>query len=175
MRGGTGVLDANLYRFKVRTPVTKRGHLNLAAHQAAVEIALLYALKKPLTSICDVVEHDKSVFKMLWKCKIQPGANGWDGAVVYPNKETETALAFIFEQIGSQPDVVAEGTAEAGVAVDESESVDADVEAPFELEEATSSLPFFGYSDVRDRGFLSLPLDESTKFAVSIFYFLRLH
>lgn len=122
-----------------------------------MEIALLYALKKPLASICDVVEHDKSVFKMLWKCKIQPGANGWDGVVVYPNKETEAALVYIFEQIGGQPEVEVDASDESAA------------EASFEVEEPSPSLPFFGYLDVRDRGFLSLPLDETTKFAVRYF------
>lgn len=127
-----------------------------------MEIALLHALKKPLASICDVVEHDKSVFKMLWKCKIQPGASSWDGVLVYPNKETEAALVYIFEQIGGQPEVeVSEGAAEA--------EVDDSAEASLEVEDASPSVPFFGYLDVRDRGFLSLPLDETTKFAVRLF------
>lgn len=137
----------------------------MAAHQAAVEVALLATLNKPLTAICDVVEHDKSVFKMLWKCKIQPGAdgNGWTGAVVYPNKETEAALVYIFEQIGGQG-TASESTTTTTEAEAEAE-VDQSVEA-LEFEPAT--LPFFGYTDVRDRGFLSLPLDETIKFAVRL-------
>lgn len=153
-------------RFGLKEKLAKRGHLNLAAHQAAVELCLLHALKKPLASICDVVEHDKSVFKMIWKCKIQPGADGqWDNVLVYPNKETEAALVYIFEQIGGQPE--AESIAEtAGEAEDVDQlAEEADDVFPEDLA-GSPGLPFFGYSDVRDRGFLSLALDDSTKFAV---------
>lgn len=158
----------------LKQKLTKREHLYLAAHQTAVELCLLHALKKPLSSIYDVVEHDKSVFKMIWKCKIQPGPNcQWDGVVVYPNKQTESALVYIFEQIGGQPGAaVAEATGETEGALEQAEA-----EAPAEeLDDAapedmsgTPGLPFFGYQDVRDKGFLSLALnDPATKFAVRL-------
>ncbi|KAB8075323.1 ribosomal subunit 39S-domain-containing protein, partial [Aspergillus leporis] len=156
--------EADAYNsFMLKKKVTKKGHLSLAAHQAAVEVCLMHTLNKPLSKVCDVVEHDKSVFKMIWKSKIQPSANGqWSGAVAYPNKEAEKALIYIFEQVGSQPqpavpEEAAEETAEASEASEFEES------AP---EWNASTAPFFGYADVRDKGFLSLPLsDPATKFA----------
>lgn len=134
-----------------------------------MELCLLHALKKPLASICDVVEHDKSVFKMIWKCKIQPGADGlWDNVLVYPNKETEAALVYIFEQIGGQPEAfVAETAGEAENADELADAIAEEADDAFPEDLAgPPGLPFFGYSDVRDRGFLSLALDDSTKFAV---------
>ncbi|ODM17172.1 hypothetical protein SI65_07571 [Aspergillus cristatus] len=153
--------------FMLKQKLTKREHLYLAAHQTAVELCLLHALKKPLSSIYAVAEHDKSVFKMIWKCKIQPGANGeWDGVLAYPNKQTEAALVYIFEQIGGQPE------AAIAEAAGETEQAEAEAEAPAEeLDEdtyvsETLGLPFFGYQDVRDKGFLSLALnDPAAKFA----------
>ncbi|KAE8308390.1 ribosomal subunit 39S-domain-containing protein [Aspergillus transmontanensis] len=153
--------EADVYEsFMLKKKVTKKGQLSLAAHQAAVEVSLMHSLNKPLSKVCDVVEHDKSVFKMLWKCKIQPGE--WSQAVVYPSKEAEKALVYIFEQIGGQPEpAVAEETAEeVEEAVDESkwEDLVTEVNGP--------NVPFFGYADVRDKGFLSLSLnDPATKFA----------
>ncbi|EIT79620.1 hypothetical protein AO1008_04648 [Aspergillus oryzae 100-8] len=153
--------DADAYEsFMLKKKVTKKGQLSLAAHQAAVEVSLMHSLNKPLSKVCDVVEHDKSVFKMLWKCKIQPGE--WKQAVVYPSKEAEKALVYIFEQIGGQPEsAVAEETAEeVEEAVDESKWEDLVAEVN------DSNVPFFGYADVRDKGFLSLSLsDPATKFA----------
>jgi hypothetical protein len=168
-RSMKGSFTDRLGRFMLKKKVTKKGHLSLAAHQAAVEVCLMHTLNKPLSKVCDVVEHDKSVFKMIWKSKIQPSANGqWSGAVAYPNKEAEKALIYIFEQVGSQPqpavpEEAAEETAEASEASEFEES------AP---EWNASTAPFFGYADVRDKGFLSLPLsDPATKFAVSAFLF----
>lgn len=138
--------------------------MSLAAHQAAVELCLMQSLGKPLTSVCDVVEHEKPVFKLLWKCKVQPTENGqWGDALVYPNKEAQNALVYIFEQIGGQP--------QAAALVDATEAAEEDAEA-VEYEETAevdgTRLPFFGYQDVRDTGFLSLPLnDPALKFAVS--------
>lgn len=151
----------------LKKKVTKKGHLSLAAHQAAVEVCLMHTLNKPLSKVCDVAEHDKSVFKMLWKCKIQPGE--WNQAVVYPSKEAEKALVYIFEQIGGQPEsAVAEETAEeAEQTVDESKWED------LVQEVNGANVPFFGYADVRDKGFLSLQLDDpATKFAVSASVYL---
>ncbi|KAA8642132.1 hypothetical protein EYZ11_008962 [Aspergillus tanneri] len=156
--------EADTYNaFMVKKKLTKNGHLFLAAHQTAVELSLMHALKMPLTSICNVVEHDKAVFKLILKCKIQPVAanNSWDGALVYPNKETQDALVYVFKEIGSQ-----------SVAKDLEDSQNDDQgmqtsEFEFSSQEATSqSVPFFGYTDVRDKGFLALPLnDPATKFA----------
>lgn len=167
------IIDRYLSRFMLKKKLSTQGHVHLAAHQTAVELCLLHALNKPLTSICDVVEHDESVFKMIWECKIQPGANGqWDGVLEYPNKEAETALVYIFEQIGGQPEPVAaeatgETSAEAEYAAEDA------VEASPELQEAIQeSVPqpqgsFFGYTDAGDKGFLSLSLnDPAVKFAV---------
>lgn len=151
----------------LKQKLTKREHIYLAAHQTAIELCLLHALKKPLASIYNVVKHDKSVFKMIWKCKIQPGANGqWEG-VVYPNKQTETALVYIFEQIGGQPEgAVAEVAGETEQAEAEAEASAEELDEGAYVSE-TSGVPFFGYQDVRDKGFLSLTFnDPAVKFAV---------
>ena len=162
----------------LKKKLSTQGHVHLAAHQTAVELCLLHALNKPLTSICDVVEHDESVFKMVWECKIQPGANGqWDGVLEYPNKEAETALVYIFEQIGGQPEPVAaeatgEAPTEAGNAAEDASEASPEFEEP--VQESVS--PFFGYADAGDKGFLSLSLnDPAAKFAVCLLPFYYSH
>ncbi|KAF9886019.1 hypothetical protein FE257_012075 [Aspergillus nanangensis] len=157
--------ETNRYEsFTIKKKLTKKGHLALAAHQAAVELCLMESLNKPLTSICEVVEHDKAVFKLLWGCKIQPNAK-WGEALVYPDQETKDALVYIFEQIGSASETaVADEPAEA---VEESaEASELNEDAVVELESNSPAPHFFGYADVRDKGYLSLPLNDlDTKFA----------
>lgn len=153
-------------RFGLKKKLRKQGPLFLAAHQAAVEICLMHALNKPLTSVCNVTEHDKAVFKMIWKTKIVPNeAGSWGSALEYHNKQAKEALVYIFEQIGgSQPEAV-----EQQQAAEETAEVEEFEEAAWEgEEEETSKVPFFGYQDARDKGFLTLSLeDQETKFAVS--------
>ncbi|OJJ42971.1 hypothetical protein ASPZODRAFT_75413 [Penicilliopsis zonata CBS 506.65] len=154
--------------FVAKKRLVKEGLVALAAHQAAVELALLRSLGKPLTAVCDVLEHDESIFKLIWECKIQPGAEGaWEGALVFPNEETEKALSFVFEQIGGVAEEdIPEATAAEAAEVDEAEMEFDDVEE--ESASATSSkpIPFFGYDNVQDEGFLALSLDDlATKFA----------
>jgi hypothetical protein len=143
---------------------------------------LLHTLKKPLTNICDVIEHEQPVFKLIRNCKIQPKSSGqWDSAVVYPDKETEEALVYIFEQIGGAQEAAAEVATE--VAPETAEDAElAEIEAA-EAEDAeyeeevptTPSPPFFGYRDVKDKGYLDLSLnDPITKFAVNLFALPRL-
>ncbi|KAL3445718.1 ribosomal subunit 39S-domain-containing protein [Aspergillus insuetus] len=159
--------------FSLNRRLTKPVHLSLAAHQTAVELSLLHTLKKPLTNICDVIEHEQPVFKLIRNCKIQPKSSGqWDSAVVYPDKETEEALVYIFEQIGGAQEAAAEVATE--VAPETAEDAElAEIEAA-EAEDAeyeeevptTPSPPFFGYRDVKDKGYLDLSLnDPITKFA----------
>lgn len=144
--------------------VTKPGHLALAAHQAAVELCLMHSLDKPLARVCDVVEHEKAVFKLIWNCKIQPNSQ-WNLALEYPDKETEEALVYIFQQIGAQNgSIQPEEAAEENVENAETEEIE-------EIEAAGPSkkVPFFGYQNVKDKGYLSLSLaDPVTKFAVSL-------
>lgn len=124
----------------------------------------MHTLKKPLTDVCEVLEHDQAVFKMIWKCKIQSGNGTLDGALVFPNKETENNLIYIFRQIGTEVELeaAAEEPTEEAEAVEEE-----DFEEPFYDAEKTPDLPFFGYRDSRDTGFLSLTLEDPvTKFAV---------
>ncbi|EAW19434.1 mitochondrial 54S ribosomal mL50 protein [Aspergillus fischeri NRRL 181] len=150
--------------FMLKKKLTKEGHLHLAAHQAAVEICLMHALKKPLTKICDVVEHEKPVFKLIWKCKIDPNAESqWGQSLVYPDDESKDVLVYIFEQIGGGADTTA-------TPAEEEVQEDAETE---ELGESVGDSisqaptpPFFGYRSVQDKGFLSLSLnDPETKFA----------
>ncbi|KAF7168519.1 hypothetical protein CNMCM5623_001539 [Aspergillus felis] len=150
--------------FMLKKKLTKEGHLNLAAHQAAVELCLMHALKKPLTKICDVVEHEKPVFKMIWKCKIEPNAESqWGQSLVYPDDEAKDVLVYIFEQIGEGADTTA-APAEEEVQEDvETEEYEETVEDSISQAAAP---PFFGYRSVQDKGFLSLSLnDPETKFA----------
>ncbi|KAF4174974.1 hypothetical protein CNMCM8694_005397 [Aspergillus lentulus] len=150
--------------FMLKKKLTKEGHLHLAAHQAAVEICLMHALKKPLTKICDVVEHEKPVFKLIWKCKIEPNAESqWGQSLVYPDDESKDVLVYIFEQIGGGADTTAAPT-------EEEVQEDAETEEHEEpVEDSISQAPtppFFGYRSVQDKGFLSLSLnDPETKFA----------
>ncbi|KAF7180488.1 hypothetical protein CNMCM7691_009779 [Aspergillus felis] len=150
--------------FMLKKKLTKEGHLNLAAHQAAVELCLMHALKKPLTKICDVVEHEKPVFKMIWKCKIEPNAESqWGQSLVHPDDEAKDVLVYIFEQIGEGADTTA-APAEEEVQEDvETEEYEETVEDSISQAAAP---PFFGYRSVQDKGFLSLSLnDPETKFA----------
>ncbi|KAH2194374.1 hypothetical protein EMGR_005980 [Emarellia grisea] len=149
--------------FMLKKKLTKEGHLHLAAHQAAVEICLMHALKKPLTKICDVVEHEKPVFKLIWKCKIVPNAESqWGQSLVYPDDESKDVLVYIFEQIGGGADTTA-------TPAEEEVQEDVETEEQGAVEDSISQAPtppFFGYRSVRDKGFLSLSLnDPETKFA----------
>jgi hypothetical protein len=152
--------------FMLKKKLTKEGHLHLAAHQAAVEICLMHALKKPLTKICDVVEHEKPVFKLIWKCKIDPNVESqWGQSLVYPDDEAKDVLIYIFEQIGG-------GANTTAAPAEEEVQKDAETEEHEEpVEDSISQAPtppFFGYRSVQDKGFLSLSLnDPETKFAVS--------
>ena len=168
-----------LFRFMVKKKLRTQGHVHLAAHQTAVELCLLHALKKPLTGICDVVEHDEEVFKMIWETKIQPGANGqWDGVLEYPSKEAESALVYIFEQIGGQSEPVAaeatgEASSEAENTAEDASEASPEFEEPVQETVSQPQGPFFGYADVSDTGFLSLSLnDPATKFAVCFHPFI---
>jgi protein kinase C substrate 80K-H len=145
----------------------KKEHLQLAAHQTAVELCLMHELKKPLTDVCDIVEHDKSVFRMIWKCKIEPAAENsgsLDGRLTFPNKPAKDTLFFVFEQVGREVAPEAEAASEETVVEEE------DLEAIEEMEmEDVANQPFFGIQATRDTGFLSISLDDpATKFAVSI-------
>ncbi|PWY69571.1 hypothetical protein BO70DRAFT_365844 [Aspergillus heteromorphus CBS 117.55] len=156
--------EADTYEsFAVKTKHNQKGPLSLAAHQAAVEICLMHALNKPLVSVCDVTEHEKPIFDMIYECKIQPNGE-WSKALEYPNKRTQDTLAYIFEQIGAQPAApAAEETAEDLV---EASELEENGEIADEPASDSQDAPFFGYQDVQDEGFLSLPLtDAVTKFA----------
>ena len=146
--------------FGLKKKLYKKGPLSLAAHQAAVEVSLMHALNKPLTKVCNVIEHDKSVFKMIWQCKIIPGSTNWGESLEYRNEKAKEALFYIFEQIGNAQPEAAEQPEE-----------NAEVEEVEDFEEPAQEAPkhaFFGYQDARDKGFLTLSLeDPETKFAVS--------
>ncbi|PLB54264.1 hypothetical protein P170DRAFT_431892 [Aspergillus steynii IBT 23096] len=152
--------------FMLKKKLTKKHHLHLAAHQAAVEICLLHSLNKPLTSACKVLDHDKSVYDLIRKCEIEPKEAGeLKEALVYPDQETQNALEYIFEQIGGQTEAAAVGQ--------ESLEADETTTAP-EVDEGVSQgsglrtpdSPFFDFGHLRQKGFLGLPLnDPMTKFA----------
>ncbi|EAW11823.1 mitochondrial 54S ribosomal mL50 protein [Aspergillus clavatus NRRL 1] len=161
--------------FMLKKKLTKKGHIYLAAHQAAVELCLMHALKKPLASICDVAAHEKPVFKLIWKCKIDPNAKTqWEESLVYPDNEAKDALVYIFEQIGGQ----AEAAVAPETSAEEVQEDAVDYEEGVEGVASNNTIPlFFGYRTVPDKGFLSLPLsDADVKFAfLKRFYQLSGH
>lgn len=124
----------------------------------------MHSLDKPLARVCDVVEHEKAVFELMLNCKIQPNGQ-WNSALEYPDKETEEALVYIFQQIGGQN----ESTQPEEAAEEDVENAETE-----EIEEVEAAGPpkkfaFFGYRDVKDKGYLSLSLaDPAIKFAVSL-------
>ena len=69
-----------------------------AAHQAAVEIALLRSLDKRLTKICHVVEHHREILRFLRRTRFEQPR--WDNAVVFPSPQSKKALLYVFDQIG---------------------------------------------------------------------------
>ncbi|KAL4808476.1 ribosomal subunit 39S-domain-containing protein [Aspergillus unguis] len=155
--------------------LTKPGHLALAAHQAAVELCLMHSLnKRRIESICEVVEHEKAVFDLIRNCKVQSREGQWGSALVYPDEETKKALVYIFQQIGTNPKApnAEEAAEEAAEEVEEAEE-----SAEIEDSEPVRKVPFFGYEDVTDKGFLELSLqDPKTKFAfLKRFYQLTGH
>lgn len=152
----------------LKKKLTKKLHLSLAAHQAAVELCLLDSLNKPLTSICEVLEHDKSVYALIRKCEIQPGKTGqWKEALVYPDTETKNALEYIFQQIGGQTEATA--VEQEPSEADEAPEVAENGDVPLETGLRAPNPPFFNFGQVKDKGFLDLPLkDPITKFAVSL-------
>lgn len=146
----------------------------MAAHQAAVELSLMRSLNKPLTSVCDVIEHEKAVFKLILHCKLQPIDGSWDSALVYPDQQTQDALVYIFKQLGVEEGAApTEQTAEE---VEKNEAKEANTVEEFEqVEEETQDepagspkdRPFFGYYGTKDEGFMNLSLtDPAMKFAV---------
>ncbi|RJE27358.1 Ribosomal subunit 39S [Aspergillus sclerotialis] len=72
-----------------------------AAHQAAVEISMMRMLKKPLTNICDVTDHDPAILEMIMACRIQP-SDSWKSTIKFPDQRTKEALIYVFDQLGPQ-------------------------------------------------------------------------
>lgn len=153
----------------------------------------MHDLKKPLTDVCTVIEHEKEIFEQILQCSIAAPAGGsatgsLDGWLSFPNEEGKDILHFVFQQIGSRevPDEAAtteetlpqnaeELEASAETAVDAERPVEESAEefeeeyAEESVEEAEADIQpiFFGYPDVLNTGFLALPLtDPATKFAV---------
>ncbi|KAH8432595.1 mitochondrial 54S ribosomal mL50 protein [Aspergillus melleus] len=149
--------------FMVKKKLTRKLHLNLAAQQAAVEICVLHSLNKPLTNICEVFEHEKSVYELIRKCEIKSTETGQlKEALVYPDQETQNALEYIFQQLGGQTEAAAV------------EQESAEAEEATEVEEGVSqgptsrrrNPPFWNYGHLKNKGYLELSLnDPMTKFA----------
>lgn len=155
--------------------LVKKEHLQLAAHQTAVELCLMHELNKPLARVCDIIEHEKSVFKMIWKCKIQPveDSGSLAGRLVFSSKDHKDTLFYVFEQVGRDPEPEPEATsskeASSEEAAEDAEAIEEEgLEEIEEQPRQSPGLPFFGIQKVRDMGFLSITLnDPATKFAVS--------
>ncbi|KAL4881411.1 ribosomal subunit 39S-domain-containing protein [Aspergillus karnatakaensis] len=156
--------------FSSNRRLTKPGLLYLAAHQATVEICLMYQLEKPLGRVCSVVEHDESVFELIYNCRVQPKSEGkWSSALEYPDEESKESLAYVFKQIANPPVAAPEdaATQQAGEEVEEVEEImEEDVEEEAEPVQKTTNGPFFGHTYSPHKGYLSLSLAHpATKFA----------
>lgn len=69
-----------------------RGHLELAANQAAVEIALLQKARAPVEIVHHITRHGQEVFGMLRDCKFNGGTKSWGETIVFPSEEVEEQL-----------------------------------------------------------------------------------
>ncbi|RAK99718.1 mitochondrial 54S ribosomal mL50 protein [Aspergillus ibericus CBS 121593] len=156
--------EADTYgSFAPKHKLYKKGPLSLAAHQAAVEISLMQALNRPLTHVCKVVEHDKPIFKLIWKTKVLPTSPNWGESLKFHNENAKKVLFYVFEQIGgTQPEAAEQEQAVEDIEVEEFEN--------FEIvEDPSPPAPnprFFGYTEPRFKSATSLPLtDPAIKFA----------
>lgn len=71
----------------------------IAVHQAAVEIALIKLLNRPLLSICEVRKHPGSIQQMINQCGFDVSQKEWSAALRFPNQEAIDALTFAFTQL----------------------------------------------------------------------------
>jgi hypothetical protein len=154
-------------RFLPERKLVKMGQLYTAAHQTAVELCLMRELKKPLTDVCQILEHENVVFEQIWRCKINPvdDSSNMDGQLVFPNQQAKDMLFFVFEQVGSQSEPsTSTQTYENTEIEEENGSTEELVE-----NHKSDAHPFFGYPKPLDIGFLSMSLkDPNMKFAVRL-------
>lgn len=164
--------------------------MHIAAHQTAVELCLLHDLNKPLTDVCEVIEHDPTVLEMIAGCTIKPTAESGNlrDRIAYPDDKTKETLHYVFAQLGQQalPEEASEETptetnSPASAQVQEAQSAENPQEAsiahtieePFETqqpqEEEFIPTPRFTEHAVApaDQGYLNISLEDmDTKFAV---------
>jgi len=121
-------------------------------------------LKKPLTDVCQILEHENVVFEQIWRCKINPvdDSSNMDGQLVFPNQQAKDMLFFVFEQVESQSEPsTSTQTYENTEIEEENGSTEELVE-----NHKSDAHPFFGYPKPLDIGFLSMSLkDPNMKFA----------
>ena len=86
-------------RFLPERKFSKASKVAPSAHQAAVEISMMRMLKKPLTDICDVTDHDPAILEMIMACRIKP-SDSWKSTIKFPNQRTKEALIYVFDQLG---------------------------------------------------------------------------
>lgn len=127
----------------VRVGLKHKGQLELVAHQAAVEIALLQRTRKPMEKLYRLGRHKPEVFNMIRDCKLKHGSKHWGDAITFPDETVQKNLTRKFEKL-----------------------------KPADFGRAKQSgIPreFHGHMEPADQGFKSLSLaDHATRFAVSV-------
>ncbi|KAL4797295.1 ribosomal subunit 39S-domain-containing protein [Aspergillus venezuelensis] len=170
---------ADAYNPFFQRRLTSPGHLAIAAHQTAVELALMYRMGRRVTDICEVVEHEKPIFDLIYNTRFELTTGERPTTMVHhESEEAKEALNFVFSQIGSphpakQSENVKEIEPQTETVAETEATAEAEAEADLEAapEEAQSSpapastSPFFGYRNIKDKGVLQLDLPPKYKFA----------
>ncbi|KAJ5729322.1 uncharacterized protein N7483_003830 [Penicillium malachiteum] len=98
--------DAEADKYTRYDADVKPRKLPFASHQAAVEIAIMQLLGKPLDSICEVGTHNHTVQQLIDACTFVDAESGT--ALRFPKQKTLEALVFVFNQIGGKTEVQVE-------------------------------------------------------------------
>ncbi|KAL4956954.1 ribosomal subunit 39S-domain-containing protein [Aspergillus filifer] len=154
--------------------LTLPGHLAIAAHQTAVELTIMERMGKRLTDICEVIEHEKPIFDLIYNTRFEYTTEERPRTIIqHESEEAKEALNFVFSQIGSpdptkqinrvkETETQTEAVAETEAAVEPEAEAEAD---PAAAPAPALNAPFFGYMNIKDRGVLELDLSRKVKFA----------
>ncbi|KAL4944215.1 hypothetical protein BDV06DRAFT_210424 [Aspergillus oleicola] len=165
---------ADAYNSFVQHRLTSPGHLAIAAHQTAIELSLMDSTGRQLTGICEVVEHEKPIFDLIYNTRIVYTNDTPPKMMIkHLGPEAKEALHYVFSQIGS-PDPAKQTVEDVEKTEKQAEVADASAPTP-EFESAqesepepaqsSSPVPFFGYEDIKDKGVLKLNLPIKMRFA----------
>jgi len=156
------------HRFMSKRKLVTREHINMAAHQTAVELSLMYELKKPLAYMCAITEQEEEVIECILQCSISVPADAnstgsLEGWLAFPNQRGKDLLHSVFKQIGR--DAVVAEAASLEEPVQEGPHYPTSVGSS--VAEAEPAEQNVAASGVYDMGCLSVPLiDPEVKFAV---------